>query len=99
MMASDLKFSIGEEDLNKVLVRDRSVTGAGFFTRISDWPDALALPENSPERWGQGFGATIDGEDGGFMLFMRDRKPIAIEGFVYGNSWPETVRNISFYKI
>lgn len=73
-----------------VTVTRREFTGVGFYTDLSISPEAPRLPADkktqltdvTAETDGLQYGA-------GFVLFVKEGKIQLLEGFTYGEPWPE----------
>ena len=73
-------------------VRERKMTGVGFFTNFSIPPDAPRL-EVAGQRVISGVGAELEGVDQGvgFLLFIRHGQLDILEGFTFDEPWPARV--------
>lgn len=73
----------------------RDYSGAGFFCAF--WvPQEMALREVERDFHFGDVVASMDGlEHGaGFVIFVRRGKLDMLEGYTFGESWPESVRNL-----
>jgi hypothetical protein len=85
---------------DSVFVRERWFSGAGFFTDLSK-NDILKVDKNGVEEiWGE-VGAKLndDSIDSGYLLYIRDGYIETIEGYTYGDDWPEDIYNFTPYFI
>src|SRR5262245_22674397 len=81
------------------IVRQRTMTGVGFFLRFAIQSDAEKIQANG-QRTLSCVGAELEGvEHGvGFVLFIQDGKLDFLEGFTYEEPWPmQTVLRRWFY--
>ncbi len=81
-------------------VRERKMTGVGFFTRFSIPDDIPKLPDEATFQIG-GVGANInDLEHGaGFVLFVEDGQIETLEGYTYDEPWPRNVHSFHLHFI
>jgi hypothetical protein len=94
----DEGYAVLREQLTAVEVTARETSGAGFFT-------SLSLPSDSPKAPGTvgnplGTGAYEDdvyadiegmAHGAGFLLWLEDGLMSQLEGFAYGDPWPDDV--------
>lgn len=75
-------------------VTTRELTGAGFYTTFLIMPQAPRLEGSKAIRLGD-VTAEIDGlqSGAGFVLFVNNGAIEFLEGFSYGEPWPEKVDN------
>lgn len=82
-------------DAENVAVIDRRRSAVGFMTDIS----MIEMPSNWhwPERvYNRIPDAIVGGSVVGFLLFFEQQPHVTIEGYVYGNQWPEIEAPIQF---
>ena len=80
------------EQLAVCRVQDREMTGVGFFTTLAIPASAPRLDNNVELVFGDVV-AEIDGvkEPAGFLTFVEDGALKMLEGFTFGDRWPERV--------
>jgi len=73
-------------------LRERKMTGVGFFTNFSIPPDAPRL-DVVGQRVISGVGAELEGvaHGVGFLLFVRNGQLDVLEGFTFDEPWPTRV--------
>jgi hypothetical protein len=73
-------------------VRDRKMTGVGFFTNFLVPPEAPRV-NAAGQRVISGVGAELEGVDhgAGFLLFVQDGQLDFLEGFTFDEPWPAHV--------
>nr|WP_274859395.1 hypothetical protein [Phaeobacter sp. PT47_59] len=80
-----------------IQVGERSYSGAGFLSELLAGP---SLETNKPvERfvW-TGPAATLNGKtEVGCLVFVEQNRVSAIEGFTFGESWPEKITRVEFH--
>lgn len=82
------------EDI-QVIERDRSVVGFMTDVQIRDLPDGWAWSQRVYDRVPN---AIVGGAALGFVIFFESDSQLAIEGFVYGETWPESEQPIRFLQ-
>jgi hypothetical protein len=93
LLAGDLlELAILRAQASVADVRERRMTGVGFFTNFLIPPDAPRL-DVSGQRVISGVGAELEGVDHGvgFLLFVRDGQLDVLEGFTFDEPWPTRV--------
>lgn len=72
----------------------REQTGAGFFCSFEVPPNAPLLATLPDFHFGD-VNAVLDGLEygAGFVLFVRDGRLDTLEGYSYGEAWPEEIRS------
>ena len=80
------------EQLAVCRVRDRELTGVGFYTCLSIPATAPRLEATVESPFGDVV-AEIEGlkEGAGFLLYVKDGALDMLEGYTFGESWPEDV--------
>lgn len=77
-------------------VKNRRFTGHGFYTNFSDIDPSLWLETDVNDTYGNVSARLNDECDVGFVLFVRDGKITFLEGYTYGDDWPETIDKYSY---
>jgi hypothetical protein len=76
-------------------VKSRELTGVGFFTKFALAVDAAPAPVRTL-RFGDVQAAVTGLEHGaGFVLFVNDGLLRMLEGYSYGEPWPEQIEEFS----
>ncbi|MEA2654171.1 MAG: hypothetical protein QOI37_1398 [Chloroflexota bacterium] len=78
-------------------VRDRRFTGVGFFTKLVVSPEAPRAPVTGPRLILDDVEVSVHGlrHGGGFVLFVADGRLDSLEGYTFGEPWPQTVRGFA----
>ena len=81
-----------------VEVRERHFSGVGFFTHFEDATDAPAAASSLPP-----FGDIVADIEGtpygaGFLLFIREGRLDMLEGYSYGEPWPDNVGHFVLHR-
>ncbi len=87
-------------DFEAVNVRDRELTGAGFFTELEP-SDCLRLFEGGVRlRWGKA-GARLNASkvETGYLVYVDDGYVSTIEGYTYGDEWPNQIDTFELYEL
>jgi hypothetical protein len=94
------RYRVLQNQIHALRVRERKMTGVGFFTRFSIPDDIPKLPDEATFQIG-GVGADIsDLEHGaGFVLFINNGQIETLEGFTYDEPWPQNVHNFHLHLI
>jgi hypothetical protein len=81
------------QQMNRAVLARRTLSGAGFYAELSVPPDAPRLSNGGDFSLGD-VDANIDGlrYGAGFVLFVKDGYLSALEGYSYGEPWPEEIR-------
>jgi hypothetical protein len=82
------------EQASAALARERDLTGVGFMTSF-EVPSTLARAPLGPGEFCFGdVAAQIDGlkHGAGFLIYVRDGRLDALEGYTYDEAWPEHIQ-------
>ena len=84
------------EQCSHVSVRNREFTGVGFFTDFDHPPGVVRLESPSRAVFGDVI-ADIDGLEygAGFLLIIESGVISVLEGYSYGETWPESIGRFS----
>jgi hypothetical protein len=76
-------------------VKSRELTGVGFFTEFALAPDAVPAPVRTL-RFGD-VQATVTGlnHGAGFLIFVDGGLLKMLEGYAYGEPWPDRIQDFS----
>ncbi len=83
-----------------VVVSDRGFTGAGFLTEL-ERSEALRLFNVGVSlRWGK-LGARLNASrvETGYLVYVDDGYVTTVEGYPYGDEWPDQVEQIELYEL
>ncbi|MGH6856058.1 MAG: hypothetical protein ACRECP_00045 [Methylocella sp.] len=100
------KLLSGESERNRILqkqicamrVKERKMTGVGFFTRFSMPDDVPKLPDEASFQIDD-VSADINGisHGAGFLLFVKQGAIYKLEGYTYDEPWPQNVHSFHLY--
>lgn len=87
-------------DLTEVEVTERELTGPGFLTDFEKCPALKLFRDGTSLRWGN-VGVRLNAEklDTGYVVYVDDGYLTAIEGYTYGEDWPETIDAMEVYEL
>lgn len=92
-------------DLGSIVVVNREYSGVGFFTHIEKAIASKFYEGTRTDVWNSLGARLAIGEMGtttiesGYIVYIRDGYLHLIEGFTYGDEWPERIERYSFYAI
>jgi hypothetical protein len=88
----------GHCDMSQIRITDRDFTGAGFVTWLK--PNQLIV-ENGPSSFTGGrIGARLNGNlEAGFVVYIKEGYIHALEGYTYGEEWPEEIKSFDLYLV
>ena len=82
-----------------ILVKERDITQIGFFTYFEKL-DKLKPCDTSETYTFSKLGAKINHSiETGYLIYVRDGYIDCVEGFTYGQPWPDTTSHIEPYSI
>jgi hypothetical protein len=90
----------GDVSLEKINVVARDFTGVGFLTRLEPTEETKLFEDGVTLRWGQ-VGARVNAPkvETGYVVYVDDGYLRTIEGYTYGDDWPETVDSFELYEL
>ncbi len=92
------RYRILQKQFSISRVEDRKMTGVGFFTDLSLPDDAPKLPDEATFHISDVAADINDLKHGaGFVLFIRKGRIDMLEGFTYGEPWPQNVDSFHLY--
>jgi hypothetical protein len=96
----DLKPVSSVLDLEDMRVAQRTFTGLGFLTELMPSQELLAFGKGESFRWGK-IGARLNQQrtEAGFLVYVDDGLITAVEGYTYGEEWPETIDSFELYAL
>jgi len=85
---------------NAVSVKSRSMTGAGFLTEFEPSPELKAFADEVSLRWGKvGARLNVARTESGYLVYVDGGLISAVEGYTYGEEWPNEVDSIEWYEL
>lgn len=91
-------YQILQKQLYALRVKERKMTGVGFFTRFSFPDDVRKLPGRETFDIGDVSAELQNLKHGaGFVLFIDDGLINMLEGFTYDEPWPHDISNFHLY--
>ena len=83
-----------------VMVRDRELTGVGFLTELERSEELRLFDAGVSFRWGK-LGARLNASrlETGYLVYVEDGYVTAVEGYTYGDKWPDEVERIELYEL
>jgi hypothetical protein len=83
-----------------VVVTDRELTGVGFLTEFERSEELKVFEAGVSLRWGSA-GARLNASkiETGYLVYVDDGYITAVEGYTYGEDWPDQVQQIEIYKV
>lgn len=96
----NIGFSIDHaaKTLAKLEVKDRTYSGVGFITEFKQ-QDELRIGRNNESYTGGEVGAKLNFSiDTGYLFYVKNDHLISIEGYTFGDSWPEKLESVETYK-
>ncbi len=90
LSGEDPRLRLLRQQLVRIRVARRQMTGVGFLTELEVPPEAPSAPLPPKVRIGDVI-ADVDGLQGGlgFVLFIEDGRLALLEGYTYHEDWPE----------
>lgn len=85
---------------DKVTASDRELTGTGFLTEFERSEELKLFDDGVSLRWG-GSGARLNASklETGYLVYVDDGYVTAVEGYTYGEGWPDQVVQIEMYEL
>lgn len=88
-----------DSNFEEQLVVSRDFTGAGFVTEFHRSELLKIGRDNETYQWGA-FGAKLnEGIDTGYLFYVDKGFLSALEGYTYGELWPDNIRIIEIYEV
>lgn len=87
-------------DFDKVTVSSREHTGPGFLTEFEPTEELKLFEDGVSLRWGN-VGARLNAsrQETGYLVYVDDGYVTAVEGYTYGDDWPDQVEQIELYEL
>lgn len=91
-------LKVNKIDFHEIQVVERDFTGSGFMTWLE--PNKLLILNGAKSFTGGKIGARINSTiEAGFIFYIKDGSINTMEGYTYGEEWPEEVKNFKIYVI
>jgi hypothetical protein len=96
----DLKAVRSSVNFDAVLVSDRELTWVGFLTEFQRSEELKLFEADVSLRWGK-VGARLNASkvETGYLVYVDDGYVISVEGYTYGDEWPDQVEQIELYEL
>lgn len=87
-------------DFDKVSVSSREYTGLGFLTELESAEELKLFKDGVSLRWGN-VGARLNAsrQETGYLVYVDNGYVTAVEGYTYGDDWPDQVEQIELYEL
>lgn len=87
-------------NFDTVVVSDREFTGPGFMTEFERSEELKLFASGISLRWGN-VGARLNASrlETGYLIYVDDGYVTAVEGYTYGDVWPDHVDRIELYEL
>lgn len=97
---TELQPASRSANLDGTNVTDRTFTGAGFLTEFERSTETRLFEPGTTLRWGK-VGARLNTVklETGYVVYVDDGYVTTVEGYTYGEPWPERVENIELYTL
>ncbi len=90
---------VGDEFFSSLIVEYRELSGVGFLTGL-ERSEQLKIGEGHETYKFGDLGAKINASiDTGYLIYVENGFLDAIEGYTYGDYWPDDISTIDFYTI
>lgn len=101
-LLKDIDLSPVRSDVNfgKAKVIDREFTGVGFLTEFEPSQELKLFADGISLRWGK-VGARLNAckVETGYVVYVDNGHLTSIEGYTYGDDWPESVSSFELYEL
>lgn len=87
-------------NFDAVVVGDRELTGVGFLTEFERSEELRLFDADVSLRWGK-VGARLNASkvETGYLVYVDCGYLTTVEGYTYGDEWPEEVLQIEVYEL
>ena len=87
-------------NFDAVKVRDRELTGIGFLTEFEPSEQLKLFEAGFSLRWGK-VGARLNAAkvETGYLVYVDDGYVTTVEGYTYGDEWPDQVEQSELYEL
>jgi hypothetical protein len=96
----ELKPIRSSVNFDRVIVSDRGLSGAGFLTELEPSDELRLFDSGVSLRWGE-VGARLNASkvETGYLVYVDDGYVTAVEGYTYGEPWPDAIDEIELYEL
>lgn len=96
----DLKHVRVTINFDTVTVSERDQNGAGFMTHFERSEELRLFDNGVSLRWGK-VGARLNAYklETGYLVYVDDGYVSTIEGYTYGEKWPDLVEQFELYEL
>ena len=100
LMGEDHVLKILSSQFKNAVLKERKMTGTGFFVNFEFPSTVLKLTPSKTFRFGD-VGANISGllNGAGFLLFVKDGLIDSLEGYSYEEPWPNNTDKFEIFYI
>lgn len=100
MIADPELKPLSSMNFEAVEVVDRTFTGAGFLTEFERSKELHLFSDGTSFQWGK-IGARLNASklETGYVVYVDGGYITAVEGYTYGDPWPERVEEIELYVL
>ena len=86
-------------NFDAVKVSDRHFTGHGFMSDFEPSMEVKLFDNKVSLRWGK-VGARLNASklDTGYLIYIDNGYLVTVEGYTYGDRWPDQIDQIEFYE-
>jgi len=97
---SDLKPVKSTVNFDAIEAVDRELTGVGFLTDFGHSEEMRLFDGGVSLRWGK-VGARLNSSkvETGYLVYVDDGYVTTVEGYTYGDEWPDKVEQIELYEL
>ncbi len=87
-------------DFDQIKVVSRDFTGPGFLTELRSNQKLKLFSDGVSKRWGK-VGARLNspGIETGYLLYIDNGYLTSIEGYTYGENWPDEIYEFEIYDV
>ena len=96
----ELKPVVSAVNFDALTVMERDFTGTGFFTEFERSNGLKLFQDGVSMRWGK-VGARLNANklETGYLVYVDDGYMTTIEGYTYGDEWPDQITTIEMYEL
>jgi hypothetical protein len=89
-----------EVNLEKARVINRESTGVGILTEFEPSQEVKLFADGVSLRWGKvGVRLNASTIETSYVVYVDNGYLTTIEGYTYGNDWPESISSIELYEL
>lgn len=92
-------ISTGDNFFDSLDVKNRELSGVGFLTEFERFEQLKIGEEYETYKFGD-LGARVNiSVDTGYLIYVENGFVVAVEGYTYGDDWPDEISSIEVYSI